>query len=389
MKSGARVSLLRIALPFLALIAAFPLAAGGQVAVKVNDDVNFRLGMFLQGWADWTQDPITEGYSQNLFLRRARFILAGNVAKTVSFFFETDNPRLGNSGTAGAKAINTGFLVQDAFLEWKLAGDLLALDGGLFYVPQSRGVLNSSSSNLSLDTPTFGLQQNAFVQASAGRDAGFALKGYLADDHLEYRAGVYSGQRQPPGQPPGAAGSRNSPRLAVRLQYDVFDPEKGYTYIGTNLGSRRVLALGAWGDSQGNFQAAGADVFADIPVGKDAVTAEADYLYYDGSKQFVQVSGGVTTPLLPKQDVLFADAGYYLAALRLQPFLRFERLHFREARFQTSDQQRYSGGVNWYISGQNLKLTAFYERVVPQVKPAGAAVKDTNHIAAQLQVLYF
>ena len=359
------------------------------MVVKVNEDVNFRFGMFLQGWADWTQDPITEGYSQNLFLRRARFILAGNVAKSVSFFFETDNPRLGNAGTAGAKVINTGFLVQDAFLEWKIAEDLLAVDAGLFYVPQSRGVLNSSSSNLTFDTPTFGLQQNAFVQASAGRDAGFALKGYLAGDRLEYRAGAFSGQRQAPAQPPGAAGSRNSPRFAARLQYDLLDTEKGYTYVGTNRGARRILALGVWGDSQGDFQAAGADVFADIPIGKGAVTAEADYLHYDGGKQFVQVAGGVTTPLLPKQDVLFADAGYYLASLKLQPFLRYERLYFREERFQPGDQQRYSGGVNWYISGQNLKLTAFYERIVPKVKPAGAAVKDTNHIAAQLQVLYF
>ncbi len=371
-----------------ALLAASPPAAPGQVVIKVNDDVGFRLGMLLQGWADWTQDAVSEGYSQNLFIRRVRFIVAGTVAKDVSFFFQTDNPRLGNAGTVGTKNLAAGFLVQDAFAEWKIAGDSLMLDAGLYYVPIARGVLNSSSSNLSFDTPTFGTQQNTFEQSSGGRDVGVGLKGYIAGDHLEYRAGVFSGQRLPAG-PAGPAGARNSPRFAARIQYDVLDPEKGYTYTGTNRGTRRILAVGAWGDTQGDFQAAGADVFADIPIGKDAVSAETDYQCYDGGKQFVQVAGAVTTPLLPKQEAIYAQAGYYLAALRLQPFLRYERLHFQDAAFQTGNQRRYSGGLNWYLSGQNLKATAFYERIVPEVKPAAASIKDTHHIGVQLQLLYF
>ena len=368
--------------------------ARGQVIVKVNDDVNFRFGMLLQTWGDWTQDPISEGYAQNFFIRRVRFILAGNVARNVSFFYQTDNPRLGNAGLTGIKSLNTGFLTQDAFLEWKVAGEQLMIDAGLFYTPQSRGVLDSSSTTLSFDAPTFGQQQNAFVQGSSGRDTGFALKGYLSNDHLEYRVGVFAGQRQGPtaqAAPLGpAAGSRNSPRFAARVQYDVFDTEKGYTYPGTNRGTKKILAVGAWGDTQGDFKAYGGDVMADIPVGKkDAVTAEADYIRYDGGKQFQQTVAGVLTPLLPKQEAFFAHAGYYFDAVKLQPYLRYERLDFKDDRFQTGDQQRYGCGVNWYVSGQNLKVTAFYERIAPKVKPATATIRDTNHFGAQLQVLYF
>ena len=108
------------------------------MVVKVNDDVSFRLGTLIHGWAEWTQDPIGEGYSQNFFLRRVRFFVAGSIARDVTFFFQTDNPRLGNAGTAGAKTINSGFLVQDAFGEWKFAGDTSMIDVGLFYTPQSR-----------------------------------------------------------------------------------------------------------------------------------------------------------------------------------------------------------------------------------------------------------
>src|SRR5262249_28255920 len=39
-----------------------PAAANAQVVVKVNDTVNFRFGLQIQSWADWTQDPNSEGY---------------------------------------------------------------------------------------------------------------------------------------------------------------------------------------------------------------------------------------------------------------------------------------------------------------------------------------
>src|ERR1700693_903984 len=119
--------------------------ARGQVVVKVNDDVNFRLGTLIQGNADWTQDPISEGNSQNIFLRRVRLILLATISPNVSAFYETDNARLGNAGTAGTRSLDTGFLTQDAYLEWKVAGDKAMIDAGLFYTTQSRGVLNSSS----------------------------------------------------------------------------------------------------------------------------------------------------------------------------------------------------------------------------------------------------
>jgi hypothetical protein len=378
---------------FLVALLLLSRPARAQVVVKVNDTVNFRFGMLFQGWTDWTQDPNSEGYSENFFLRRLRFLVVANVAPGVSIFYQTDNPRLGNAGTNGTKTINTGFITQDAFVEWKIAQDVLMLDAGLFYTPQSRGVLNSSSSTLSFDAPTFGTQQSSLIGGNSGRDTGFALKGYVLGDHLEYRAGVFSGQREgssaqtaPLGN---AAGSRNALRAAARLQYDFFDNEKGYTYAGTNRGAKKILVVGAWGDTQGDYKAYGADAMADIPIGKDAVTAEADYLHYDGGTQFQQVVGGVVTPLLPKEHVLFAHAAYYFNSIKLQPFLRYERLDFTDDAFKSRNQQRYGGGLNWYIAGQNLKVSAFYERIVPKTQPAAAAIKDTNHFAVQLQAYYF
>ena len=99
----------------LALLVLVPAVGRAQVVVKVSDTVNFRLGFQLQGWAEWLQDQTSEGYQQNFKIRRVRLIAAGQVAKNVTFFFQTANPNLGQSIGTSTKALNSGFLVQDAF----------------------------------------------------------------------------------------------------------------------------------------------------------------------------------------------------------------------------------------------------------------------------------
>jgi len=385
------LSILVLALAALAL-PGLASPAAGQVLVKVSDQVFFRFGLQLQGTLDWQQDPVSEGYSQNMYLRRIRAIMAGQVTKDVTFFFQTDAPRLGNAGTGTTtptKNLATGFLVQDAFGEWRAAGDAVILDAGLFFVPQSRNVLTGTSAVLSVDGGNFVQQQNALTGSSGGRDAGFAVKGYLAGDHLEYRLGVFDGLRSP--STPGGAGSRNPLRFAGRVQWNFLDTEKGYTYTGVNRGLKKILAVGGWADGQGDYLGWGADANVDLPTGKiGSVNFEVDYTAFDGGREFTSVSGGVVTPLLPKQDSIFAAAGFYHAATNLQPFVRYEKLDFSDAAFDSRGQQRIAGGLNWYIMANNLKLSGFYERIEPKVKtPANSQTKDTNHFLVQLQLYYF
>lgn len=377
------------AIVFLSL----PAPAHGQVVVKVNDVVNFRFGIQFQGWADWLQDANSEGYSQNFLVRRIRFILAGQLAKNVSIFYQTDEPRAGNSGATGDKNIcssvancpSSGLITQDAYVEWKLAGDPLMLDGGLFLVPTSRNGLTSTQSFLSYDIGTWALQGNGIEKGNGGRDYGFGAKGYLVDDHLEYRFAAFDGARNPtsPQAAPygNAAGSRNSFRMAGRVQYDFFDVEKGYVYPGTYRGTKRVLAIGGWGDGQGDYKAYGGDIFFDSPiVGKDALTAEFDYNHFEG---------GDKNPTLLKQNDVFANAGWYFDICKLQPFIVYQKLNQTDDSKPPGDQERLGGGLNWYISNQNLKLSFLYEHIHPKNKPATARIKNTSHFSFQLQALYF
>ncbi|MEP6801185.1 MAG: porin [Acidobacteriota bacterium] len=364
-------------------------ASPAQVQVKVSEDVNFRLGFQIQGWADWLSDPVTRGFSRNMFLRRVRLIVAGQVARNVTFFFQTDDQRLGNAGTGTTtptRSLTAGFVVQDAFGEWRIAGEKIMLDAGVFYVPQSRNVLTSTSSTLACDGASFVQQQNAATAGNGGRDVGLALKGYLQEDRLEYRAGVFDGQRA---AATGTSGSRNAPRFAGRVQYDFLDVEKGYTYVGTNRGSRKIVVVGGWADGQGDFLAWGADAAMDLPVAGGAATAELDYAFFDGGRQFLQTAGGVTTSLLPRESTITAQTACYHAATKLQPFVRYEKLTFSDAALRTRDQRRFGAGINWFVAANNLKISGLYERIEPAVPVARARVKDMNHFAVQIQIYYF
>jgi len=49
------------------------------------------------------------------------------------------------------------------------------------------------------------------------------------------------------------------------------------------------------------------------------------------------------------------------------------------------EQTRYGGGLNYYVYGQNFKMTAYYERIVPKVMPTTAQIKDLNRFVVQWQ----
>jgi hypothetical protein len=340
-----------------------PAAAQAQAIIKVNDTVFFRIGFQLQAWADWQQDAATRGYAQNLYIRRARFLLSGQVAPDVTFFFQTDNPNYGKA----PKAFNTGFIMQDAWMEWKI-NDAFMIDGGLFLVPLSRNALQSTQSFLTFDiSPT----STVFItptQTSNLRDTGFEAKGYLADGHLEYRAALFQGVR--------LTGSRNAFRDSAYLQYDVFDTEKGYVYAGTNLGKKKILALSAGYDTQNDYHAYSGDVFTTLPVGAgDEFGGQVQGIHYDGGKFL---------PAIPRQNDILVEASFYVAAAKLAPFGKFESQKFSNAIDKPKDQTRFGGGMHYYLSNQNYKISAQIVHVTPK-----SPIKGTNEFTIALQAVYY
>jgi hypothetical protein len=352
--------------------------------LKIADNVMFRFGAVVQATYEGLQDQVSTGYSQSFYLRRARFSVLANLPENISVFFQTDDPRLGYANPSGTKNINSGFLIQDAWAQWNFLGHAAALQGGLFLVPADRQILTSVTTFLALDLPTWPQQEGTILELNGGRDYGVGLNGALLDDHLTYRTGLFEGYRQP--AIPPAAGSRNSLFYAARVQYDVFDTEYVYSYPGTSLGKKRYLAFAGWYQAQNNYKGWGGDVFFDWPVLEgDAVTVETDYMHYDGHNQIFNDNG--TNNTLPEQYSVYANAGYYLCMLRLQPFFRYEFLKYTDNLVNAEKAQQRAGiGFNYYVFGQNFKITPMYERVFPKPEPVAPKVLENfNRFVVQLQ----
>ena len=342
-------------------LACAPVSA--QLVIK-NEDVNLKLGVQGQFWGDWIQSPDTSGYAQSLYLRRGRLLLSGDIGSDISFFFQTDDPNLGKM----PKTLNAGFVLQDAFLEWKVKNSF-RVDGGLMLVPFARQSLQSTTSFYQIDISNISTVNNSSTSSSALRDMAFQARGFFLKDHLLYRTGVYEGER--------GATAHNSLRTAGYVQYDFFDTETGYAFIGTALGKKRILAVDGGFDKQGAYRSWSANVASDTPVhGGDEIGVNLQYIHYDGQNKFLTI---------PNQNDLLLELAYYLHQVKFQPFVAVSSQNFVASDAKAKDLERYGSGVNYYIHGQNLKWTLQYNRIVPR----NSTIKPGNEMTMQLQLFYF
>jgi Phosphate-selective porin O and P len=366
------------------LIAALFLLAFGraeaQALIKVNDNINFKVGILLQPQADFQEvanatNDGSGGYQQNLLIRRARFLLAGQVAKNVFFFVETENANLGKAtqavgGTTGTKALGSGFNLLDAVGEWRIAKEF-NIQFGEILVPVNRWIVTSSTSTFALDQSAYNLPTNTQLQANAGRDTGFMLRGYFFCDRLEYRSLFLQGFRQP--------GVKNSPRFTERLQWNFFDTEvyNMPSYTGANYGNRKILALGAAYDTQGDLKFASADMFLDVPIDLGSFESTIAYQY---------INGGTLFTALPQQNTFSIEAGVFIKKAKIAPIVRYEQKTFTQTINEGKNENRYVAGLNFYPRAKaenNFNIKVWWQRL--NLKTGYA----TNEFTVQMQVMYF
>jgi hypothetical protein len=222
-----------------------PGSAPAQATIKVSEDVNFRLGILLQGWVNFQELPPSDNYTQEIFLRRARFLFGGQLAKGVTFFVETDAANLGRT-TTGVKPLTT-FFVQDAFMSFGYTKDQF-LDVGFILPTTARNTLASTATILPLDLGTTAFLSSAVTNSNVGRDLGVQARGWLVHDRIEYRVGVFEGHRD--------TLPTNPLRYNVRVQVQLLDPEaKLFFPPDVYLTNKRVLALAAFGERQQDYDA--------------------------------------------------------------------------------------------------------------------------------------
>jgi len=307
---------------------------------------------------------------QHFFVRRIRLMAGLTLGSQFEFFADTDAPNIGGGSGPGAPVGATaGMAMQDAFMTWKPM-DEFKLDGGMMLVPFSHNSIQGATTLYGLDYYASSFAQNVGFGTFVGRDVGVQARG-LVIGHLEYRLGVFNGARP---TPPGA-GSRATLRLAGRLQYNLFDPETAFFYAGTYGGTKRIVSFGLSVDHQDNYTAFGGDVFVDLPLGVDVLTAQAAFLHYQvGDMPWIAVA---------EQNDIIVEAGYRIGALKLSPIVRFEDQMFPAmGMVASSSLMRISAGIAWWPMGHNLNVKLFYSYVKPPTNPF-------NQLNLQVQLYVF
>jgi hypothetical protein len=373
---------IRVRSAILAAVVSLAPAVHAQATIKVNDSISVRVGFLSQTWADFNENVRQDtSYAQSIFQRRIRLLVGAQIGSHLNFFFETDNPNLGRTTAGVAKALGTGFITQDAYVEYKpvSTSNAFLMVAGLQLIPLCRNCLESAVTLLPIDYSSYSFLQSGPTGSSVGRDVGFQAKGYLAGNRVEYRAGLFSGARLTGAG--GAVTSSNSLRGAGRLQVQLLEPEAPtYSYAGTYLGRRKILAIGAGIDGQSSYKAWAADAFLSYPFGNNGVTAQANFIHYDGDTFF---------PTLVKQNTFEIEGGYHLTDSKITPFAKFEARDIADNILAANqDEHRFQVGLSYYIMGHNLNLKAAYTRgTFDRLAPLASLAQ--NGFTFQLQGFYY
>jgi hypothetical protein len=334
-------------------------------------------------------------WQRQIYVRRLRIILGGDIAKNTTFFFETDAPNMGKVDSKGIKDTKISMYVQDAQIQHTVAPEL-SIIAGLQLVGISRNGLQSAASLMALDYGAYQFTINAPLDNLVGRDLGINLRGHLFDERLEYRAGMFSGRN---------TNMYSSLRFTSRLHYNFKDREKGYYYTGSTLGKGEILSLGAGVDMQGSYKAFSFDGFNDMPLGDPgSVTMSASVSFLDGGG--TDQDSTVFTGLIPKQTIVFAELGYFFKDYNIQPYFKYESQNVDasvlkqvgatesnlDLKNKLRSNQRFGFGINYFLSGHNASIKLLYEVVTrnrTSLEPADYEKASNGMLTLQLQYFTF
>jgi len=336
--------------------------------IKVGVLAQFQ-GQALQEQTSATYDANPKNvqhWQRQIMIRRLRVLVGGNVTPATSFFFESDATNIGKLSTNGAKTPAVSMYVQDAQIQHTFMPELSVI-AGLQLVGINRAGLQSAASLMALNYGAYQFVTSGPLDNSVGRDIGVNLRGFLIDEQLEYRLGMFSGKNV----------NMYSPlRVTGRFNYDFYDKEKGFYYAGTTLGTGNILAIGGGFDVQGSYTGISVDGFYDASLGSSgSVTVLAAVSHLDGGGSTSDST--VFTGLIPKQIVTMFEAGYFFKEYSLQPYLRFEDQNVNASvlkqvgatsatlalQNRLRSGSRYGIGLNYFVKSHTANIKVLYELV--------------------------
>lgn len=339
-----------------------------SIPFKPSIQVGAIVHMFASAQQDGFSDPGTanpSSYSRGFTLYRARVLVGGQLSKKGSFFMETELPSaIGGPNPDGTKNVKVSPIILDAQYQYNFS-NAFQIIAGQQLVSNNRNGLQGAAALMANDFSFFQYPYNLFanspLQGNFGRDLGINTRGFLANDHLEYRVGAFTGRN---------VDGKGPLRFVGRFAYNFLDREKDYYYAGTNLGQGKTFTWAAGFDAQASYYNLSTDVFLDHPLG------DAGSITLNGAFQYM--TGGTNTAsqysfasLIPAQTVQFLELGYYFKAAKIQPWIKWENEAVSAKPEQTkgistdvfnkaNSSSVFGGGLNYFFNGLGTNLRLSY-----------------------------
>ena len=364
-----------------------PVCAGPSIEFGDQGFINITYG--LQLWSQYSNftSAADSGSDYDTFLRRNRLTFAGQYNDYVGFYAQLE---AGNDSKAGED--DKSVFYRDAYLTLDY-NDAVRFIAGRFKNTFSRENLEACLEPLTLDRSTL-----SYTPFGGTRDTGVAMWGNLADAAFQYRVMVSDGRE-------GDAVVKSSPRLTARVHWSPLDAEYDYGYRGTYLGTRKILTIGAAYDYQADvvyadyptrsdpkdYKAWTADIFSEYPTSVGTFTGSAAIFDYDTGSAILK---NPDPDLRINSDLegYYIKAGYMLPKPvgigRLQFFARHEERDYIYPEDQY-DNTWNSIGANYYIDGQQLKVTFEYTDIdFDAPDPTNNLLQDQKLATLALQFIF-
>lgn len=373
------------------LLASLSPSAQAGPTIPFNNESYLTIGYSLQVWGQnrGYTSATDSGSTSDFFLRRNRLIFNGQANDYVGFFAQLE---AGNDGKGGD--VDKSVYFRDAYVTLDYT-DPVRFIVGRFKNTFSRENLEGCLDPLTMDRAEW----LAYTPWGGSRDTGAAVWGNLADGKFQYRLMVANGRE-------GDNVPKKNPRFTGRVHWSFLDAETEYGYLGTYLGTKKVLTVGiaqdyqkevAYGDFltkslPRDYKASTVDFFFERPFSSGTYTLSGAVMRYETGNA---INGVSVDPLLTQNSEL--RGGYLKGAYMLPGKTGMGRLQFF-ARHEKSDYHLSSGysdrkwdsvGVNYYIDGQKLKITGEFAKIrFDKQNPTDPSQRDYKQFTIGLQAQF-
>jgi len=332
--------------------------------------LNVSLQLQTQVLVNEAGSPDGTSPSYDLFVRRSRVLINGDINQSFSYLVQLDNPNFGKFGNFTGRAI-----VQDAWIGWAptgiKGGTVVYVDAGILLIPISHHLLESTTNFITADA-----QVDAFrfpgSNFPAFRDTGVQVRGWAFDKKIGFRGGVYEGYA-PVDQAAGACASggagcitpKRNPALGGFVNFDILGSEEGgWLYGAYKWGRDPILSVGLAANYQslalknafGNLtdqRLLAPDLYLDLPMSEQAELVSEVTLYFNGNGTGSANTGtGVSASLGYRFGFIapYVAYDYFQSTSCDAGSLSPGQLTTCNATVDTADSRNFKAGVNLFFN---------------------------------------